>query len=79
MRKLVAGNWKMNGLGASLDELEALKAGPGRPACDVLVCPPATLIARAVWRGQGRLRPRRPGLQPRKRRAPSPATSARRC
>jgi len=48
MRKLVAGNWKMNGTGASLDELEALKGGLGTPACDVLVCPPATLIARAA-------------------------------
>jgi triosephosphate isomerase len=47
MRKLVAGNWKMNGTGASLDELEALKQGLGTPACDVLVCPPSTLIAQA--------------------------------
>jgi triosephosphate isomerase len=47
MRKLVAGNWKMHGTGASLAELEALKNGLHQPACDVLVCPPATLIARA--------------------------------
>src|ERR1700722_8681698 len=47
MRKLVAGNWKMNGLSASLEELTRLKQGLGDPACDVLVCPPATLIARA--------------------------------
>ncbi|HTC83881.1 MAG TPA: triose-phosphate isomerase [Rhizomicrobium sp.] len=50
MRKLVAGNWKMNGLASSLDQLAALKDGLGRtpPACDVLVCPPATLIAQAA-------------------------------
>jgi triosephosphate isomerase len=47
MRKLVAGNWKMNGLSAGLAELEALKDGLKNPDCDVLVCPPATLIARA--------------------------------
>ena len=50
MRPLVAGNWKMNGLGESLGELAVLKAALAQnpPACDVLVCPPATLIARAV-------------------------------
>ena len=45
MRKLAAGNWKMNGLGESLGEIEALKAAFPEPACDVLICPPATLIA----------------------------------
>jgi triosephosphate isomerase len=61
VRQLVAGNWKMNGLAASLGELAALKAGlvnagqvsPGAaprnvPPCDILVCPPATLIAQAA-------------------------------
>src|SRR6476646_5932976 len=52
---LVAGNWKMNGLAASLTELAALKdalaAAP--PACTVLVCPPATLIAQAAWHVKG--------------------------
>ncbi|MES2292063.1 MAG: triose-phosphate isomerase [Pseudomonadota bacterium] len=48
MRQLVAGNWKMNGLSADLAELEALKQGlDASTACDVLVCPPASLIARA--------------------------------
>jgi len=50
MRQLIAGNWKMNGLASSLRELaelsSALTARP--PDCDVLVCPPATLISRAV-------------------------------
>ncbi|HKQ45992.1 MAG TPA: triose-phosphate isomerase [Rhizomicrobium sp.] len=51
MRPLVAGNWKMNGLASGLGELTALKDGlAAQPAsCDVLVCPPATLIAQAAW------------------------------
>jgi triosephosphate isomerase len=53
MRKLIAGNWKMNGLAASLGELAALKAGLGDPPCDVLICPPATLVAQAVWAVKG--------------------------
>jgi triosephosphate isomerase len=49
LRQLVAGNWKMNGLGADLAELEALKQDlESPPNCDVLVCPPASLIARAA-------------------------------
>jgi triosephosphate isomerase (TIM) len=49
LRQLLAGNWKMNGLGQDLAELEALKRGLGpAPKCDVLVCPPASLIERAV-------------------------------
>jgi triosephosphate isomerase len=50
LRQLVAGNWKMHGLGADLAELDALKHGLGSspPSCDVLVCPPASLIARAA-------------------------------
>ena len=55
MRSLVAGNWKMNGLAASLSELAALKQALADkpPACDVLVCPPATLIAQANWHVKG--------------------------
>jgi triosephosphate isomerase len=47
IRPLVAGNWKMNGLRASLAEALAVADGLGaRPAAaDVLICPPATLIA----------------------------------
>jgi triosephosphate isomerase len=44
-RKLVAGNWKMHGTRASSAVLDALAAAHPTPACDVLVCPPATLIA----------------------------------
>jgi triosephosphate isomerase (TIM) len=53
-RPLVAGNWKMNGLSASVGELEKMIAGAGKlSAVDVMVCPPATLLARfaAVARG----------------------------
>lgn len=48
MSKLAAGNWKMNGLDASLAELDALVASHAAASCDVLICPPATLISRAV-------------------------------
>jgi triosephosphate isomerase len=50
---LVAGNWKMNGLDASLAELDAVKAGLGRSRAEVAICPPATLIAKAVERAAG--------------------------
>jgi len=43
--KLAAGNWKMNGLRAQLDEVRRLAADHPAPDCGVLVCPPATLIA----------------------------------
>jgi len=46
--KLIAGNWKMNGLEASLAEAAALRAEveAQAPACRVALCPPATLIDR---------------------------------
>jgi triosephosphate isomerase len=53
MRQLIAGNWKMNGLAASLGEIEALAGALGSPQCDVLICPPATLIARAAAAAAG--------------------------
>ena len=50
MRQLIAGNWKMNGLAASLAEIAAIRdAGPGH--ADILICPPATLIAQAAKGG----------------------------
>src|ERR1043165_5389044 len=53
-RRLVAGNWKMNGSLASLAELgpiaEAARAAGG---VDVAVCPPFTLIAPALTRSGG--------------------------
>jgi triosephosphate isomerase len=46
-RPLVAGNWKMNGLQAAVSELARIVAGaPELPNVDLVVCPPATLIAR---------------------------------
>lgn len=53
MRKLAAGNWKMNGLGASLSEVAALIAAHPAPACDMLLCPPATLVARMAEAAAG--------------------------
>jgi triosephosphate isomerase len=55
MRMLLAGNWKMNGLKASLAEIRALKRGLTDEALrgDVIVCPPATLIADAVKAAEG--------------------------
>jgi triosephosphate isomerase (TIM) len=45
-RPLVAGNWKMNGLRASAAELGRIVQGAAKlPAVDLLVCPPATLLA----------------------------------
>ena len=45
-RKLAAGNWKMNGTAADLDEVAALVAAFPAPAVDILLCPPATLLSR---------------------------------
>ncbi len=46
-RPLVAGNWKMHGIAASVAELEAIIAGAASrpPSADLMICPPATLIA----------------------------------
>jgi triosephosphate isomerase (TIM) len=45
-RPLVAGNWKMNGLRASVAELARIVVGARElAAIDILVCPPATLVA----------------------------------
>jgi triosephosphate isomerase (TIM) len=49
-RKLIAGNWKMNGLRASMAELDAMLEGATDAGCDVLVCPPATLLTMFNWR-----------------------------
>ncbi|HYC68790.1 triose-phosphate isomerase [Brevundimonas sp.] len=47
--KLIAGNWKMNGLGADLEGVvqdlkRELQAEPA--SCRVAICPPATLLSR---------------------------------
>jgi triosephosphate isomerase len=55
-RKLVAGNWKMNGSLASLAELGAIaEAARAAGGVDVAICPPFTLIASAVTRSGGLL------------------------
>ena len=76
-RPLVAGNWKMNGTSASLAEARAMaQAAKGaRLDCEIMLCPPATLIA-AMARA---LRASRIASAARtampSRRAPIPATS----
>jgi triosephosphate isomerase (TIM) len=54
-RPLVAGNWKMNGLGASAAKLDTIVAGAAKlPArVDILVCPPFTLLAAFAARARG--------------------------
>jgi len=53
-RPLVAGNWKMNGLGAAARELEKIIAGARTlSAVDMMVCPPATLLARFAALARG--------------------------
>jgi triosephosphate isomerase len=44
-RPLVAGNWKMNGLKRSIAELEKVVAAPDLSKVDLMICPPATLLA----------------------------------
>jgi triosephosphate isomerase len=51
--KLVAGNWKMNGLKASVAELDALLAAPAPVGAELLICPPATLVASFARRANG--------------------------
>ena len=53
MRKLAAGNWKMNGVADSLAQIDALIAAHPNPDCDVLICPPATLLSRLSDRASG--------------------------
>ena len=47
-KKLAVGNWKMNGLYESLAEFSAMNTACSAPACDVLICPPTTLIRSLV-------------------------------
>ncbi|MEP2029885.1 MAG: triose-phosphate isomerase [Paracoccaceae bacterium] len=49
-RKMAAGNWKMNGLRAQLGELDDLGSAHPNASCDIVICPPATLVAPAVAR-----------------------------
>jgi triosephosphate isomerase len=53
MKKLAAGNWKMNGTRASLSEVASLLAAHPAPACEMLLCPPATLITQMAETAKG--------------------------
>jgi triosephosphate isomerase len=54
-RPLVAGNWKMNGLLRSVEELQKIIAGAGSFAgkADLMICPPATLVALFADKARG--------------------------
>jgi triosephosphate isomerase len=52
-RRLIAGNWKMNGLRAATVELDRMLEGAPDHACDFLVCPPATLLTTFSARAAG--------------------------
>jgi triosephosphate isomerase len=53
-RPLVAGNWKMNGLQSSVAELAKIIDGARRMGnADLLVCPPATLVAAFAAKARG--------------------------
>jgi triosephosphate isomerase len=52
-RKLAAGNWKMNGVATDLAEIEKLAADHADPRTELLICPPATLIARMAALASG--------------------------
>jgi triosephosphate isomerase len=50
-RPLIAGNWKMNGLaadGLALAKAVAERAAKDALRCDLLVCPPATILSRVA-------------------------------
>src|ERR1700704_3052437 len=54
-RPLVAGNWKMNGLSSSQTELARIIQGARELAglVELMVCPPATLLARFAVAARG--------------------------
>jgi triosephosphate isomerase len=57
IRPLVAGNWKMNGFAASLAEAGRVQERLQDPAfaasVDVMICPPATLVAALASQARG--------------------------
>lgn len=54
LTRLLAGNWKMNGLRAALAEIRALGRGLAEvQGAEVVICPPATLAAEAVKAAEG--------------------------
>jgi triosephosphate isomerase (TIM) len=57
MRPLIAGNWKLHGLARQLGEIGAMASSlsVNPPATDILICLPATLLARAALAVAGRI------------------------
>jgi triosephosphate isomerase len=57
MKQLIAGNWKMNGTAMSLAEVETVASWVANAprSADCLICPPATLLARAAVLAAGRI------------------------
>lgn len=51
MRKLAAGNWKMNGTRASLSEVKAINAELDDTDPAVVICPPVSLLIPACYIG----------------------------
>lgn len=47
-KKIVAGNWKMNGSVSSLEQIRQLCDLIENDTCDVIVCPPTTLLSQAI-------------------------------
>ncbi len=56
-KPLVAGNWKMNGLKAAKKELgqlvKAVTGGKSKPGCDIMLCPPATILSLCAETAKG--------------------------
>ena len=46
--KIAAGNWKMNGVSHSLEQLNELVKSQGNAECAVVICPPSPLLFPAV-------------------------------
>jgi len=57
VRPLIAGNWKMHGTAPQLSEIASIASvvSRTRPAADILICPPSTLITRAAQAAAGRI------------------------
>jgi len=54
VRPLIAGNWKMNGVAAWLDEARRVSEALSQPGgADVMICPPATLISAMAAKASG--------------------------
>lgn len=56
IRPVVAGNWKMNGLASALTEAVAVRealARLGPEAPEIMICPPATLLAQMAYATRG--------------------------